>query len=614
MAPQTTNAPFLDGGETFGAGATTPLFTNAPFFDSGAGFAPALTLGTPTPGLVVLGNAVELDESFERRFRDEMKGAGSWQISLANDDANMPDFDDIVAFEFDGQVRFSGPVESKKVVTLSAGEDSEKVTSLSGRGRLAVTDKCALPPSRGWDAVPVEVMSSQFWGSVDFDDSGWLRVIRTRRADIPTPFVPRAIPEWWPDKTAWWVAPNHPGVSSVDAPLGTSLYRSDPISLSAGTIAILTGFNNLGAAFFDGANIAEVQNSPNDGNRVDLDVSTGDHILAARVTNYIRDTGFIASIYSVDDDGLLDTLLWSSDSDNMRALGYPTTIPGFTAGKAIRLKLEAVQADDELTDVTLDFDDFLDSSGEPWTVAIEITNDVGRSLMEYLESLSDWLIDVQMAPGSNAIRAWNWGTRGNDAATVTIAATTDPATSEVEGLAFDGIRVRANRLRIRYKHGYTTVDLGGTPVVTAFLDLADVASEDAAQAIGANLLNNRQGPSYAGTLTLAPVSSTPYEDFDNGDYVGHPAAPDAAVESRVLTIGFTEDENAKQTWVLELNDVRAEIEERHDNWLKRIGLGHLAGGARVTSRRGDSIAPPTRVAAKNVAEFSFDGVLPGAPE
>lgn len=600
--------PMLDGSELFGPTLIGEQFLTVPLIDAGWPFAP--TFGSSSSGLEVRIGATVLGDAFARSWLDELPSAGSWRFSLANDDPEMPAFDDIVTFSVDGQVRFAGPVEAKNPTMYAPGEEADEVTQLSGRGRLAVTNRSVIGPSRGWDALPVEVVRSLSWVSVDFDDSGWSRAARTRRADTLTPFSPgsRAIPEWWPDKTAWWVAPVHPDVTPYEAPPGPSLYRSDPITLDAGTIAVFSGFNNFGVAYFDGAEIAEVQNNPNDGHRVDFDVSAGEHIFAARVTNYIRDTGFIGAIYTVDADGLLDELVWSSDSDNMRALGYPATMPGFTPGEAIRLLLEEAQADGELLDVTLGFTDTLDSDGEPWQRVVEITTDVGRTFLEFVESLADWLIDVQMAPGANVLRAWDWGTRGGTPG-VTIAATTDPDISEVEGLSFSGLHIRANRLRIRYKHGYSYVDESGTdPTVTAFLDLSDVEAESSAQTIARGLLELRKDPSYAGTLTLAPVSSQPYDTFDNGDTVTHPADPAAQNSSRVRSIAcIADDESDELTWVLKLNDVRQETWERQENWLKRSAMGALAGGARVTSRRGDAIAPAERVAAKDVAEFSFDG-------
>ena len=606
----TLNAPALDGQDFEAPTFTQAKTLYAPAFDGQVRRAPSLTLATPATGLVVKAGTTVLDALSPTWF-DELAGPGNFSITLENDDPDMPEFDDIVSFELDGHLRFAGPIRGKNVTSLAEGEEHDEVTVITGPGRLAITDKSLVPPSRGWDALPVEVTLSDSWMAADYDDSAWPYAKRIRRADIPVSFFPyRSTPEWWPDKGAYWVAPNRSDITTTDAPLGDWPIRSDPIDLDAGIIEILFSVNNLGPVFFDGALISDTTNAPGDTNRIRLEVSDGDHVIAARVTNYIRETGFIGSIWTVDADGLLDELVWSSDADNMRALPYPSRFPGTNAGISIRKRLEAIQAEGELTDLELDFTDLVDSDGQPWTTVAEITADAGRTLNEFLSSLTDWLADVQMAPGGNILRAWNWGTRGGTPG-VTIAATTDRTTAEVPALSFDGTHIRANRIRFRYRYGYGMVDLSGSdPTVTAFLDLSQVRSLDTAESIVTNLMLLRKDPSYAGRLVLDPVSSNPYEDFDNGDTVTHPADPNGSTSSRVQSLTYSEDEEtAERIWTLELHDVRQGDEERQENWLKRTAMGALAGGARVTTRSGDPLPPAMKVSTKEVAEFSFDGAL-----
>lgn len=613
MAPQTTLAPYLDAGTTYGQDYRYPQSISVPYLDGGVGFAPYVT-GTSLTGLTVDVGGTVLTGAFARGWRDEQVGPGTWNFTLANDDANMPDFGELVTFKESGKIRFAGPVVRKNAKTYGPNEGADKVTMLSGKGRLAVTDKSVIAPSRGWDAVPVEVTRSLSWVSVDFDDGSWKRVKRIRRVDDPTPYSPfRTSPEWYPDRTAYKVAPNRADITGLHAPVGASLYRSDPITLDEGTIEIIHGLNNQGRIYFDGALIADVQNNPPTAGRVRLDVSAGDHVIAAAVTNFIRDTWFVGSIYTVDDEGLLEpAVVWSSDSDNMRALPYPSAIPGFTPGEAIRLLVEEIQADGELTDLELDFSDTVDSDGAVWSTVLEITTDVGRSLLDFLTSLTDWMADVQMAPGANLLRAWNWGTRGHVSG-ATIVATTNPLTSETEGLGFDGEHIRANRLRIRYKRGFTYVDESGSdPTVTAFLDLSEIDGESTAQEIGTNLLALRKDPSWAGTLALLPASSDPYDDFDNGDYVTHPPNPNGDTSSRVRAMTRGEDPDGNEQWEIELHDIREQPGELQNNWLRRAAMGSLAGGAKVTSRTGDSIAPAQTLSARDVAEFSFQDPVDGA--
>jgi hypothetical protein len=123
------------------------------------------------------------------------------------------------------------------------------------------------------------------------------------------------------------------------------------------------------------------------------------------------------------------------------------------------------------------------------------------------------------------------------------------------------------------------------------------------------LLTFRKNATYAHTLKLAPVTSQPFVSFGNGDTITHPNETGSTSSSRVRSISLTEDDQGELSYMLELNDVRREVVERHDNWLKRAAAGSLAGGARVTSKSGDAISSAVRLSATSVVEFSWDGPL-----
>jgi hypothetical protein len=458
------------------------------------------------------------------------------------------------------------------------------------------------------DALPIEVVRSFSWPSVDYDDTAWAASKRTLSPKIGRP-------EWFPDQTAWWVWANRPDVSPSSAPGGTCLFRETFTVAADCVIRMFVGLDNFGTVYFDGANVMETTNDSVSfifGQFVEVEVTAGDHLIAISCLNTGRHGGVIYAVYAVDAEGLLDTLITHSDYNTTLCLSYPypNNIPGFTAGEALRIAYEEAQTRGELADITsLGFSDTLDSDGEPWTEVAEITVEVGRTFLEMIESLTDWLIDAQMAPGANVLNAWNWGTRGGTPG-VTIAATTNPNTSEVEALTHDGRLTRANRLLIRYRGGWTEVS-DATSVTaygqrSAYVDLAHVESESAAKRIGTKLLTFRKDPTYAHTLTLAPVSSQPYDAFNLGDTITHPNETGTTSASRTRTFSLSEDDNGVLTWVCELNDLRHELEMRHNIWLKRAASGSLAGGAKVTGRSGETLGAAVRLASRSVAEFSFD--------
>lgn len=610
-------APYVDESATYGhAGIASPSTLNAPFLDGGQGFAADIQITSATSALAVYNGATQLDQSFARSFQDDLTGPGNFSLTLHNDDADMPAYDDVLRFQLDGVSRFAGVVRQKTITTHGDGDNYAKVTRVSGPGALALLDEALVEPARGLDAVPVELTRTFAWMSTDYNDTAWPLSKGIRRTDQATARYPyRKSPEWWPSSQSWWVWANQADVTELDAPLGRCLFRQTFTMGGTDRLAIFVGLDNFGTVYFDGAEIVDTENDASSyvvGRRVEIDVSAGDHVISANVKNLGRGGGFNFAIWSVDEEGLLDTEVLVSHPSNTLCLAYPNPPPGFTAGEAIRLVVEEAQARDELQGITLGFSDTLDSDGEAWPIVPEITCDVGRTVLEFVESLSDWLVDVQMAPGSNELRMWNWGTRGGTPG-ITIAATTNPLTSEVEALVHEGRYARCNRLMIRYKGGYTQVtdptSIAAIDERSAFLDLGKINTEQEAQSIGAALLELRKDPSYSVTCTLAPVSNVPYETFDNGDTITHPDEAGSTSASRVRSIAVAQDDdNAAITYMLELNDTRREIEERQDNWLKRAALGFLAGGAKVATSSGEALGPAVRISTTNVAEFSYDNV------
>lgn len=628
MAPQTHLAPYLDSVLTYGHGYAIPQVHKAPFLDTLATWGHTPLVGEQEAGRVVKVGSTVLDGAMSVEFRDELRGVGTWRMRMANDDPDMPAFDEIVAVQFGGVTRFAGRVEGKRPVTFAPSEKIAEETVVFGSGRLAVTDKASIEPSRGLASVPVERTRSLSWVSFDFPDDDWQNSKRIRRSDTPTALPPnRFSPEWWP-APSWWVWANRPDVSETSAPGGRCLFRQHFTLAADATIAILVAGDNTVSAWLDGGLLFDSENDPSSytiGSRVTRQADAGEHVLAANVLNTGKGGGLNWQVWTVDDEGLLDELVASSDSDDTLCLPYPfpDNPPTVTATWAVRQIVEEHQAKNAeyggTVDWVLDFDDDYDSAGNPSTRVAEITVDTDQTLRTMLESLSDWLIDVQMAPGANVIRVWNWGTRGGVPG-VTVAGNVDRETAEIEGLSHDGRYVRANRLQILYRRGHTEVvdqdsidELG--EVRSEPLVLGNIDSEDTAKGVGRRLLENRKAALYGHTLTLAPVSSLPYIDFGVGDYITHPDENGDPVLSRVLAISYTEDEDGNPTWVLELNVVRQIVQERHENWLRFREAGAFSGGARLVSKTGESLESAQRISTNQVVEFSHqdptDGVITG---
>jgi len=143
----TITAPYVDTSATYGPTFSGPSSITAPFVDGGVGFGPSFTT-TTTSSLAVYNGATLLDQSFERSFQDDLTGAGSFSLTLHNDDPDMPAYEDVLRFRINGTTRFAGVVEQKTITTHGDGDNHAKVTHVSGRGTLALLDQGAVEPAR----------------------------------------------------------------------------------------------------------------------------------------------------------------------------------------------------------------------------------------------------------------------------------------------------------------------------------------------------------------------------------------------------------------------------------------------------------------------------------
>ena len=603
----TVTGPYLDDSATYGPTFSSPTTTTAPFLDGGVGFG-AGVIGTT--GLQVYVDGSVVSTSFDRSFRDQLADTGSFSFSVLEDDFTGIDFDDIVKFRVNGVDRFQGVVEQIDRVKLAAGEGADRVATVSGRGAMALLDQAVVYPSRGVGSVPIEDVRTFSWVSPDFVDTAWplAKQVNLQR-DYASWRAP--LPWIWPDTTAYWIWGNLPTVNANSAPVGVCLFRKTFNLASAERVRIFCAFDNSGTLYVDGAEMTAFSSFAT-GRYVELEMSAGDHTIAARVQNFSNAAppnpgGFIAAIYTVGTAALLGTLVTNTDG-TWSCLPYPATAPGYTHGQVIRLLLEEAGLS---STISRDFSDEFDSGGEPWSAYREIAVQVGRSLLDVLLEMSSTYIDVAMAPGALTLRTWNRGDRG-ETRSVTLQQTADPATSDFLALDHSGRRTRLNTALIRYAGG-TTEEIDAASVTAygtkgAYLELGDIPGVAEAERVAAKLIESRALPAYQTTAQLHPRSaaSTPYLAFEVGDTITCPDETGSNASMRVTSITLAEDGDGIIDWPVEMRDQQFETEERTNIWLRRMANGALFGGARVSSPAGTPDPVSQEVAALRVAEFSYD--------
>jgi hypothetical protein len=611
--PQTIDLPYLDDSEVFGPSSAGTQTIALPFIDGGQVFAPLITSGDP-PALAVTIGGVAVDDCARRRFREPRNEVGSFSFTIPRDLPPSVDFDDVVTFKVDGQARFAGVVDSLVHTALSQGEAADQVIEVSGPSIIAEFAKAVVHPSRGVEAEPIEEVRSFSWPSPDYSDSAWPFAKQVnRQRDYATWRSP--VPWIWPDTTGFWIWANVPGVTSIYAPPGVCFFRKTFTLAADATVRVFCAFDLTGQLWIDGAEMTSFT-SFTVGRYIELRLTAGDHVIAARVINENKPTlpnpgGFIAAVYTLGDAGLLDELIVHTDG-TWRCLPYPTAAPGFTHGQVIDTLIDEAQAEDELDGWSVDFSANLDSSGQAWGAYREITVQVGRTLLDTLREMADGgFIEFEAAPGGRVLRAWASGNRG-EVRSVTLQQTTDPATSDFLSLRHAGKRTRYNRTLIRYGGGW--IEEEDTTSITAnggrglYLALGAVRGESEARRMAGAVMERWKAPAFITAATLAPhnADATPGTAYWLGDTIDCPDETDTDTAMVVAAIGLEEDDVGLLTWPVELRDLVLEEEDRFDSWLRRMADGSALGGARVSSPIGTP--PPTtqQVTALTVAEFSYD--------
>lgn len=357
----------------------------------------------------------ELDESFARTWQDQLNDAGSGQLSLQNDDPDLADcgLRRIVRFDLDDEPAFAMIIESKRRQSTAAGEEADENTDLTGRGTLALWERMVVYPEAPLSWSPFADDRLFTFAAIGFDDSGWSPVVVTPEAGNYGEIAD------WPDPTAAWVWDRDNDGVGVYSPLGDVYLRKAFTTVDEQTVEVRGAADDAFDAYLDGVRIlTEGPVFIGQSQSTQLGLSAGDHVLAvkARNNNTLK-AGFRLTMMTVNTDATLGAVVVNTD-DTWVCLGYPATPPGFTPGAIVRILLEEAQARGGLADVTLGFDDDVDSDGTAWPDAPDVAFRVGLDGLSVLRQLAETYVDVAMAPDELRLDAWVHDGRGAATAAV----------------------------------------------------------------------------------------------------------------------------------------------------------------------------------------------------
>lgn len=391
------------------------------------------------PGRVV----AVLDQCKDPKWQDTLSEPGAASVVFANDDLDLGLLDQacVILFELYGRACFTMLPRQLERTVISAGEESDALTTVSGPGNLARLEEAIVYPSRGLGVWPIEEDRLFSWPAPDYDDSWWGQPWALAKWSDPTVWTKDAkpgsapAPDEWPDPDCEWIWA--PGSTWMLAPGGPCYARANfwvPDDIKS--VRVYFAFDAFGTCYIDGQEIGtntwalDTWKASQD----EIPITPGWHNVACLATNdYLgpdggeqNPGGILVSIYASGPSGLVDPPLLRSNATDWRMLAYPETPPGMTPGEAIEHCVREAQHRGALGDLALAFNRYTDSGGNPWPVVGDIATKVGYDVLTFVRELAGTYIDVTMAPAAPFLYAWARGSLG-ETTTISLHGPTDRA-------------------------------------------------------------------------------------------------------------------------------------------------------------------------------------------
>lgn len=502
-----------------------------------------------------------------RRWQHDLSRAGSGGVVLhrSNPAKSLLVEGNLVRCILDGVARFAWVVAGADQETRAADPAAE-LRTVQGRGALSLMSRARLLPYGGVDRRSCGQRTFG-WMAPERTVPTWVPAVEIKRqaASLPAQWTYtdedgaiRQAPVGWYDPDAWWMW------SQAQGPLGNPLLPPQPVgySLFAGTFNLS---EQTPIAFFitadDGYELwindclvgqetlafmwAETR-------RHDVLLEAGTHYVRIKGTNIFREhvetniAGVLFSAIKTSEGGATITgdVVLRSSAASFVTVGYPATEPGMTPGNIIAIGMAEAQARHAslLAGVTRDFDELVDSNGDPWAVELNLGWAApDTSLEKVIETLVEQAIDIEMTPDL-VLRAYNKGGLGSDKTGGMTPALYNGATTQ--GIKHKRQRVVVNAGLIRKQDTTLTDVLNGPSIAAhgryeAYLSLATSPSDESAAYAGGQILDayGDRAVNVEWVPLRRSAGTQAYEDVIVGDTVlVLDMDTDDPVDTRLMTI------------------------------------------------------------------------------
>ncbi len=569
-------------------------------------------------------------------FADINSQAGGWTIVLPSRVKTSPtnltlitnpalsylEIGNIVRFLDDDVVRFAGLVEDFDMVPVSPDEEVGEITTVKGRGLLAILDKVCVRPDAGTDNLP-------------FHPTRWFNFSADRlRDDDPSgpqgewPLAYGQLPNYDTDNyfgrpegftdTAGpdgdgpeWLWEDDTRTAFADA--GVVYFRQRFTLATAAPIQFEFAADDEGELWVDNVPVCRSEGVYLGGCvKATVRLTAGEHYIGVlgRNLNALR-AGVVYAGWTVT-NGMPDTLVVRSDATAARCLAYPADPPGFTPTEVTRLVVDELQdlATPRLAGVTFSYISASDTDSAAVDEVTDITcHAPGDTLLTLFEMLGETYLDISITPDDLELNAWIRGTRGADVSgsvafsrgtcrrvTHQITGSERATVALVSGAGFAPFEVVHADASVFDLYEEVALDFGDASAATAAkfaLDYLNLVSQA------------RKGM----TLELVPnVGPVPYDDFAIGDTISVPGTTGGAEDRRVVAIGASLGPDSILRWTVDFDQPRLLIEERLSAIMRRQLPGTAGGRTLLPNPQAPSFVS-NQAGSESVHTWQWDGPL-----
>jgi len=501
---------------------------------------------------------------FDERCQAVFNGPGSGQLSIdpattvAAILAAFP-IGHHIQVKVDGVAIFTWTIEDRDAMSVSPDEEVGLFVQLAGRGWACVMERAVTFPSAPLTSRPAPDYRIFSFASYDYPNEadGW--VAATSHGEQGT-FNPDRFsydafgntvpaPANWSVPTAEWIW----GDGTDDE--GVCYFRRTYNAAGPVLVAIEVTADNFYTLYLDGTPIKADTTNPacwRDKQRYEVELSTGDHVFAAKVENLPGDginpnpAGLLFAMFTMDAGGLPDTVLLVSD-DSWLTLAYPTVEPGWTAGQIIGVLRAEGATRGVLGGLAEGFDDVNDTASVAWATIPLLSVPMGDSLLRVVQQLErEGWIDWRMAGDVFRLDMWNKGGLTTSSGVTYFAAPDDDTPGNIAELHHVDAHPIRNSLLVRYPGSYTLVDDAASITANGLHEgylTVDASSVDEAARKGEAALDEVGSNDESATAQIEPLGADiPFVDVLVGEFATVPNRAGTPTSYRAVALSLENPE------------------------------------------------------------------------